>query len=157
MSPDQVLYRGYFADQVSVFLLHAYELSRAAASLEVPKYGLARGLLLGQSIELVLKAWLIGRQQISGVSSFTARDAIRIKHGHDLEQLWSAAVQEGLPLEEPLPYWATLLAAAHGFPYASRYPGNSDAFRIPSESECVLVTQLVMSVAAKLGKRLQWD
>ena len=157
MSSEHVAYRGYFADQVSVFLLHAYELSRAASSLEVPKYGLARGLLLGQSMELVLKAWLIGIRQVAGMSQFAARDGIRKNYGHDLEQLWSAAVQEGLSLDEPLPYWANLLAAAHGAPYASRYPGNNDAFRVPSEDECVFVTRLAASVAAKLGKQLQWD
>ena len=157
MSSEEVTYRGYFADQVSVFLLHARELSLAAASLEVPKYGLARGLLLGQSLELVLKAWLIGRQLNTEKSPRSVLEKVRNKYGHDLELLWRASALEGLELDESLPYWVDLLAGAHGKPYANRYPACSDAFRTPTFDECSFVTQLTEVVCVKLGKRLQWE
>jgi hypothetical protein len=149
-------FRGYFADQISVFLLHAHELSRAAATLEIPRFGLSRSLLLGQSLELTLKAWNIARLHDTGTPISTAIESVRKTYGHDIGQLWRAAISLGLSLEEHMPHWVDLLSAAHGRPYPNRYPGCSDAFRVPSGAECMWVTQLAEHVSEKIGRHLEW-
>ena len=157
MSTESARYKGYFGDQVSVFLLHAHELSRAASALEMPKFGLARGLLLGQALELSLKAWLVGLQQQRGQSVSATVDEVRKKFGHNLERLWQASAREGLPLEDSLPYWADHVAGAHDKPYANRYPACNDAFLVPSLEECHFVTGLVEEISTRLNKRLEFS
>ena len=137
-----------------MFLLHAHELSRAASSLEMPKFGLARGLLLGQALGLALKAWLIGLRQQPDQSLLPTLDDGRKKFGHDLERLRHASAREGLRLEDSLPYWADHVAGAHHKPYAIRYPQCSDAFLVPSLDECRFVTELVEEISVRLNKRL---
>jgi hypothetical protein len=85
------------------------------------------GFLAAHCAELVLKALLLQ----SGVSASDLRREI----GHDLNRLWQIALERGVPLEEPVPFWCEVLALAHDKPYTFRYPREHWGVAIPEPDQ----------------------
>jgi len=152
MNDSEYAFQGYFDDMVGTYLGHSEHLAQAALSLDVPKFGLARSLLLGQSVELSLKAWILAKRLSTGIDVKEAVSRVRIQFGHDLNELWNAAIADGLAFDATPPSWFEFLAVAHDRPYHLRYPTSFTAFRVLDDDSCNLVIAFCERVAALLHR-----
>ena len=152
MNASDYVFQYYFDDVVGTFLGHSEHLAHAALSLDVPQFGLARSLLLGQSVELSLKAWILAKRLSPGIDAKEAVSCVRIQFGHDLRELWNAAIADGLALDVTPPRWFEFLAVTHDRPYQLRYPTTATAFRVLDDDSCNLVIALCERVAASLHR-----
>ena len=111
---------------------------------------LATALLLSQSMENALKAWL-------------TRDGVRpelykAKIRHDLEGLWSLAYAERLPVSGECPTWMRHLAKSHRNPYLNRYSENQLMVVHPDLGKhCEGATELISVVKTALESRTPPD
>lgn len=85
--------------------------------------------LCGHGVETALKAAL----SKCGLSVEVLRTS---PLGHNLVNLWSRAIAEGVPL--PIaPEWISQLSRVHSKPYSVRYPLNFHAIALPNQAEMV--------------------
>ncbi len=71
-------------------------------------------ILAAHALELCLKSFLL--------ASGWDESRVRKEVSHDLEVAWLAAVENGLAIEDSVPYWCHLLNSVHKHPYVGRYP-----------------------------------
>lgn len=109
-------------------------------------------MLLGQAIEVALKAWLHAQALKRGVSADESiRKLAKAPFGHDLPQLWDAAVRDGLNVPTTRPIWFEYIALMHGAPFRVRYPSSAVAFPVPDDEVCNEVLSLIVLIAGALG------
>mgnify|MGYP000338334954 CR=1 FL=1 len=137
---------------VGTYLGHAKQLTDAAMSLDRQRSGIAGNMLLGHALEVTLKAWLLAEGLKRGEPlDKVKRTLAKAPFGHDLQNLWDAAVREGLAIPTSRPIWFEYLAAMHGAPFRVRYPPNAVAFPVPEDTVCNHVLSLIEIIANASG------
>ena len=145
-------YQYYFDDFVGTYIGHAEHLAKAAQALEIPTFGLASSMLLGQSVELSLKAWIVSKELSRGRGIVIAQAKVRKQNvRHDLFRLWSLAFEDGLVTELVTTDCFQLLAETHGSPY-ELYPQPATMYEV-LESAPDHVLGLSAAVASGLNRK----
>ena len=98
--------------------------------------------LSAQVVECALKAYL----SRTGNDARLKKPSIR----HNLTDLWTLAVSEGLAISQPPPSWLGVLASMHKPPYAIRYPVGSFQFLPAAEPMATEILELVQAIETTL-------
>ena len=88
----------------------------------------AHALLAGFAVESMLKSYLSS----CGVSVEDLKSPKQF--GHDLERLWHAAADYGMPSDGGLPDWISQLNRLHGAPFDLRYFPDKHVMVLPRAS-----------------------
>lgn len=88
----------------------------------------ALGLVAAHSVELALKSALLAAGRTE--QQLRAPDL-----RHNLGALWQMALENGVPLDDDVPFWCSVLAIAHDSPYMFRYAREGWGVAVPQPAD----------------------
>jgi hypothetical protein len=126
--------------------LHMVNGAKSLASIENPP-PVALAMLAAHGLECILKAYL----SRGGDDRFVKQTGIR----HNLNELWSRSVADGLAVPDEPPAWVRTLSDLHDWPYHLRYSTGIHGMGVPSAQPMATeLSELFSSVCEQISRPL---